>query len=33
MYTQKIHVTGSLTLVDLLLAADRKTAELAAPVH
>lgn len=35
MYTQKIHVTGSLTLVDLLLAADRKTAELAAaaPLH
>lgn len=30
MYTQKIHVTGSITLVDLLLAADRKIAELPA---
>lgn len=28
MYTSKIHVTGTLTLEDLLLAADRKPAEL-----
>lgn len=32
MYTQKIHVTGSVTLVDLLLAADRKAEELPARV-
>jgi phage terminase small subunit len=31
MFTNKIQVTGSLTLVDLLLAADRKVAELPAP--
>lgn len=31
MYTHKIQVTGSLTLVDLLLAADRKAEALPAP--
>lgn len=31
MYTQKIHVTGSITLVDLLLAADRKAEQPALP--
>lgn len=31
MYTHKIQITGTVTLVDLLLAADRKVAELPTP--